>query len=192
MKSEELLQGYREMEALLEGHFVLRSGKHSARYLQSALFLSEPAWAARAGEALAALLEPERPDLVLSPATGGLIIGHETARALGLRSYFAERTNDRFELRRGFALRRGMRVAVVEDIITTGGSVRLVLETIARAGAECVAVGCLIDRSEGARFPVPFHSIATLSLPAYDEGSCPLCAAGKPIDAPGSRGLSAR
>ncbi|NNE09001.1 MAG: orotate phosphoribosyltransferase [Gemmatimonadetes bacterium] len=179
------------MKALLDGHFVLRSGKHSACYLQSALFLSDPVRAARAGEALAALLEPERPEIVLSPATGGLIIGHETARALGVRSLFAERKNDRFELRRGFALRRGMRVAVVEDIITTGGSVRLVLETVERAGAECVAVGCLIDRSEGARFPVPFHAIATLSLPVYEADACPLCRAGTPVDAPGSRGLSA-
>lgn len=191
MTSEELLQGYREMGALLEGHFALRSGKHSERYLQSALFLSEPAWAERAGAALAAKLHQEGPSLVLSPATGGLIIGHETARALGVRSFFAERKDDEFVLRRGFALERGMRVAIVEDIITTGGSVRLVLETIKSAGAEAVAIGCLIDRSDGARFPVPFRSIAQLSLPVYEQEACPLCRSGVPIDAPGSRGLSA-
>lgn len=192
MRGNELLRLYKESGALLEGHFLLRSGMHADRYLQSALLLSDPLLASRAGEALAGLLRQDDPEIVLAPALGGVIIGHETARALGVRSLFAERREDRFLLRRGFRLTPGAVVSVVEDVVTTGGSVRKVIEMVEEMNARVVSVGALVDRSEGrVRFPVPFRSIASLSLAIHSPERCPLCRSGLPISRPGSRGTDA-
>lgn len=190
MNKRELLSAYEEEGALLKGHFMLRSGMHSAEYLQSALFLARPERAEGAGRALAELLACENPDLVVSPATGGIVIGQDTARALGTRAYFAERTGENFKLRRGFRIKAGEKVVVVEDIVTTGGSVRLVLDMISESGGRPVAVGALIDRSDGrARFPVPFYSLAALNIQVWAAERCPLCRQGIPIRKPGSLGL---
>ena len=192
MLGNELIRLYEDSGALLEGHFLLRSGMHTDRYLQSALLLSDPQLAARAGEALAALLREDDPEIVIAPALGGVIVGHETARALGVRSLFAERREDRFLLRRGFRLTPGAVVSVVEDVVTTGGSVRKVIDMVEGMNARVVSVGALIDRSDGkVRFPVPFHSIASLSLAVHSPERCPLCRSGLPISRPGSRGTGA-
>ncbi|MBN1825602.1 MAG: orotate phosphoribosyltransferase [Candidatus Eisenbacteria bacterium] len=189
MRGEELLGLYEREGALLRGHFLLRSGKHAERYLQSALLLSRPPLAEKAGETLADLIREFGPRTILAPALGGIVIGHETARALGARAIFAERREDRFLLRRGFRLAPGEPVAVVEDVVTTGGSLRSVIDMAERLGAKVVAVAALVDRSEGrARIPVPFRPAATLELAVYDPASCPLCREGIPIDEPGSRG----
>lgn len=183
-----VLATFRASGALLEGHFRLSSGLHSPGYLQCALVLQHPAEAERLGRALAELLQSYGATVVLSPALGGLIIGHEVGRALGVRAIFAERQDGKLTLRRGFSLAPADRVVVIEDVVTTGGSTRETMDVAARAGATVVAAGAVIDRSGGAAsLGVPFHALATLALPAYPPESCPLCAAGQPVVKPGSR-----
>ena len=192
MKGSELIELYEKEGALLSGHFILRSGMHSDRYLQSAILLSKPSRAALAGEALAALLRRYEPEAILSPALGGMIIGHETARALGVPFLFAEQKEDRFLFRRGFSLRPGECVSIVEDVVTTGGSVIRVMEAAEEQGARVLSIGALVDRSDGkARFAVPFHPVAKLTLSTYAPERCPLCRQGLPLRKPGSRGTYA-
>ncbi len=177
-----------ESGALRRGHFLLSSGLHSPAYVQCALLLEVPARARRVGEELAALLAPFRPDSVLSPALGGLIVGHETAAALGVPFRFTERQGEAMALRRGFELAAGERVVVVEDVITTGRSTRETIAVAEARGARPVAVGAIIDRSGGRHgFPVPLVSLMTLDLPTYSSDACPLCRAGTPPEKPGSR-----
>jgi len=176
-----------ENAALLKGHFLLSSGLHSDRYLQSALILAHPAHAATLGKALAAKLGV-KPDLVVSPAMGGLIIGHEVARALGVRHYFTERADSAMTLRRGFSLKPGERVLVVEDVVTTGKSTKEVFTVVRAAGAEVVAAGSIVDRSEGrSDLGVPYAALWTASAPSWKPEDCPLCKAGAPFIKPGSR-----
>jgi orotate phosphoribosyltransferase len=186
--SEHILGLFRDSGALLEGHFLLSSGLHSSRYLQCALVLEDPARAERLGRALAALLAAQ-PTVVVSPALGGVIIGHEVARALGVRHIFTERdASGRAVLRRGFALRPGDRVVVVEDVVTTGLSTLEVIDVVRAAGAEVLAVAAIVDRSGSrAAFDMPFVSLAQLDVPAKQAESCELCAAGQPVVKPGSR-----
>lgn len=192
MTGSELLALYEREGALLKGHFQLRSGMHSERYLQSALLLSHPDHAGTASEAVADLLREDRPEAIVSPALGGMIVGHEVARALGVRFLFAERKEERFLLRRGFRLEPGEVVAIVEDVVTTGGSVRLVMEMIERLGGRVVSVGALVDRSEGrVRFGVPFRPAASLTVETFSPEKCPLCRRGIPLRKPGSRGTDA-
>jgi len=177
--------------ALLNGHFLLSSGLHSSGYLQCALVLESPARAELLGQELGFKLKAlgSRLDLVLNPALGGVIIGHEVARALGVRCLFTERdANGRAILRRGFSLRPGERVVVVEDVVTTGGSTKEVMEVARAAGAVVAAVASIVDRSGGsAPFDVPFVSLLRLNVPAYPPTHCPLCAEGTPAVKPGSR-----
>ncbi|HBL30647.1 MAG TPA: orotate phosphoribosyltransferase [Acidobacteria bacterium] len=175
--------------ALRRGHFLLSSGLHSEAYVQCALLLEDPARARRVGEELADLLRPFRPDSVLSPALGGVIIGHEVAAALGVPFRFSERKGEEMDLRRGFALRPGERVVIVEDVITTGRSTQETAALAARQGAEVVAIGSIIDRSGGkAPFEVPFCALLPLALAAFPAAECPACRAGAaPPDKPGSR-----
>jgi orotate phosphoribosyltransferase len=183
-----VLDLFRESGALLEGHFRLSSGLHSNGYLQSALVLQHPRHAETLGRALATLVGTHNPNVVLSPALGGIVIGHEVARALGVRALFAERQEGTLSLRRGFTLGPADRVVVIEDVVTTGGST---VETIGVAkahGAEVVGAGSIIDRSGGtSSLPVPYHALVTLSLPTWQEGECPLCKQGVPAIKPGSR-----
>lgn len=158
--------------------------------MQSALVLQNPQDAEALGRALASGVKEWRPDLVLSPALGGIIIGHEVARALGRRALFAERagTPPALNLRRGFTIHPGERVLVVEDVFTTGGSTRETMEVARAAGAIVVGAAALVDRSGGTvRFAVPHHTLVTISLPTYEQEQCPLCAQGIPIVKPGSR-----
>jgi orotate phosphoribosyltransferase len=188
MTRDELLDLFRRCSALLEGHFRLSSGLHSPGYLQCALVLQHPAHAEALGRALADRVRDLRPTAVLSPALGGLIIGHEVGRALGARAIFAEREDGALRLRRGFTLADAERVVVVEDVVTTGGSTRETIQVATAAGAQVVAAVSVVDRSGGrASLEVPLHSLLELSLPTYEPDACPLCAQGLPIAKPGSR-----
>ena len=189
MKQNEALDLYRRTGAYLEGHFLLSSGLHSSGYLQSALVLQNPADAAALGSGLAAQVSALKPTVVLSPALGGLIIGHEVARALGVRAIFAERAGaPALTLRRGFALAPDDRVLVVEDVFTTGKSTRETIAVARATGAEVVGAAAIVDRSGGALdFGVPVHALVRLDVPTYTPEQCPLCAKGLPVAKPGSR-----
>ncbi|HVN05003.1 MAG TPA: orotate phosphoribosyltransferase [Bryobacteraceae bacterium] len=187
-----ILDLFRSTGAYLNGHFRLTSGLHSPEYLQCALVLQHPRHAAELGGLLAEALRKLMPDpvsVVVSPALGGLIIGHEVARALGARFIFTERDeNKKMTLRRGFTVAHGESAFVVEDVVTTGGSTRDVVEVLRAAGAHPLAAGSIIDRSGGkADVGVPRVALATLQVVAYDPSECPLCAQGIPAVKPGSR-----
>ena len=186
---QSLTQRLEESGALRRGHFLLSSGLHSEAYVQCALLLEEPVRARQVGRELAELLRSFHPDSVLAPALGGIIIGHEVAAELGVPFRFAERKSEELGLRRGFSLRQGERVVVIEDVVTTG---RSTLETAALAtsrGARVVAIGAIIDRTAGRDpFDVPFRSLLQLDLPSHAPGDCPACRAGAlPAEKPGSR-----
>jgi orotate phosphoribosyltransferase len=186
--TEEILDRFRRVGALLEGHFRLTSGLHSPGYLQSALVLQHPREAEACGAAIAERVRHLGIDVVLSPALGGIVIGQEVGRALGVRAIFAERQDGALTLRRGFGLQPGERVLVVEDVVTTGGSTRETIDVARSAGAEVVAAASIIDRSGGQQnLDVPYHALATVALPTYQPESCPLCASGIPAVKPGSR-----
>lgn len=186
--SEELRRLLTTSGALQEGHFLLSSGRHTPRYVQCALLLEDPRQARRIGGWLAERLEPHGPDSILAPALGGLVIGHETASALDRPFRFTERRRGEMVFRRGFGLESRERVAVVEDVVTTGRSTMETVEIARGLGAEVVAVGSIIDRTGGdAPFPFPFHSLTRLEFPTYSPEECPLCAEGGTPIKPGSR-----
>ena len=186
--TDPILERFRAAGALLEGHFRLTSGLHSPGYLQCALVLQHPADAEACGRALAKQVRSLGATVVLSPALGGIVIGHETGRALGVRAIFAERQEKALTLRRGFTLEPGERVLVVEDVVTTGGSTRETIAVARTAGAEVVGAAAIIDRSGGQqRLDVPFRALASVALPTYEVDDCPMCARGEPIVKPGSR-----
>ena len=188
MIHDELLSLFRQSGALLEGHFRLTSGLHSPRYLQCALVLSHPANATALAQALAPQVAPLGATVVLSPALGGIVIGHEMGRALRVRAIFAERQDGRLTLRRGFTLGPEDRVLVVEDVVTTGGSTRETMEAAREAGATVVGAASIVDRSGGnTDLGVPYHALLPMAVPTYDPATCPLCAQGLPVVKPGSR-----
>ncbi len=190
--SEELLHLFQEREALLEGHFLLSSGLHSSRYLQCARVLMDPAIATSLGAALADRLQPllgdASPTVVVAPALGGVLVAHEVARRLGCRGLFTERHEGAMTLRRGFALEEDEPTVVVEDVITTGGSTREVIEAVRARGGRVLAAGSLVDRSGGAAdVGVPRSSLLELEVPTWSPEECPLCAGGSAPVKPGSR-----
>lgn len=188
MQAETVLDLFRQSGALLEGHFRLTSGLHSDRYLQSALVLQFPDLAERLGKAIAERTTHLQATAVLSPALGGIVIGHEVARALGIRALFAERLDGALTLRRGFSLSSTERVLLVEDVITTGGSTRETADVAAAAGATVIAAASIIDRgSDPGRLNLPLYSLVQLQVSAYQPQSCPLCARDVPVVKPGSR-----
>lgn len=179
---------FRRTGALLEGHFLLSSGLHSPGYMQCALVLQHPADAEACGRAIAEQVKALGIQTVLSPALGGIVIGQEVGRALGVRAIFAERVNGALTLRRGFSLSPGERVLVVEDVVTTGGSTRETIDVATACGAVTVGAASIIDRSGGnPGLSVPYHALATVALPTYQPEACPLCAAGSTAIKPGSR-----
>jgi orotate phosphoribosyltransferase len=183
-----ILDLFRRVGALLEGHFRLTSGLHSPGYLQCALVLQHPREAETCGAAIAERVAPLGVQTVLSPALGGIVIGQEVARALGVRAIFAERQDGALALRRGFSLSRGERVLVVEDVVTTGGSTRETIAVARAAGATVIGAAAIIDRSGGEQgLDVPFHALATVTFPTYQQDACPMCASGQPVVKPGSR-----
>jgi orotate phosphoribosyltransferase len=188
------IDAFHETGAYLRGHFRLTSGLHSPEYLQCAKVLQHPVHAERMGRDLASALQTLEPtrkiDVVVSPAMGGLIIGHEVARALGVRHIFTERdaASGKMTLRRGFAVNPGETAVVIEDVVTTGGSSREVIDLLLAEGAQVFGAGSIIDRSGGkADIGVPRVALETLQAVTYDPDSCPLCAAGAPVVKPGSR-----
>jgi orotate phosphoribosyltransferase len=186
--ADAVLDRFRRVGAFLEGHFRLTSGLHSPGYLQSALVLQHPAEAEACGEAIAERVRGLGAQVVLSPALGGIVIGQEVGRALGVRAIFAERQDGKLTLRRGFNLASGEKVLVVEDVVTTGGSTRETIDVARAAGAIVVAAASIIDRSGGQQgLDVPYHALVPISLPTYQPASCPLCAQGIPVVKPGSR-----
>ncbi|WP_267394741.1 MULTISPECIES: orotate phosphoribosyltransferase [unclassified Sphingomonas] len=191
MTDDDVLAEFRAADALLEGHFILSSGLRSPRYLQCARVLMDPARGARLAAALAAKLPAElkaRISAVVSPAMGGVIAGHEMARALGVEAMFLERPDGIFELRRGFRLQPGQQVLMMEDVVTTGLSSREAIAAIARAGGETVAAAALIDRSGGsADLGVPFFPLIELEVPTYQLDALPPELAAIPAIKPGSR-----
>ncbi len=188
LDSSAVLDLFRHSGALLDGHFKLSSGLHSTGYLQCALVLQHPSQAETLGRALAEALRGLDATVVLSPAMGGLIIGHEVGRALGVRAIFSERQEGKMTLRRGFSLATSDRVVVIEDVVTTGLSTRETIAVVTGTGATVVGAGAIIDRSGGtADLGVPFRALARLDVPTYQPDACPLCAAGQPVTKPGSR-----
>ena len=193
MKAEDVIRQFRQTGALLEGHFILSSGLHSSVYLQCAVALQLPGAAAEFGAAIAEQFRGREIHTVASPAIGGIVIGYEVARQLGARFIWTEREAGRMTLRRGFSVRKGEHVLVVEDVITTGGSSRETIVALRKAGAEVMGATSIIDRSGGkADVGVPRVSLATLDVPAVDPAVCELCKRGELATKPGSRKIDSR
>ena len=187
MTGPEILSLFEKSGALLKGHFLLSSGLHSPQYMQCALLLAHPDRAQSLGSALAKL-SPEKPDLIVSPAMGGLIIGQEVARAFGVRHYFTERDNGVMTMRRGFSVSEGEKIVVIEDVVTTGKSSQEVIDLLEARGAKVTRVMSVVDRSGGeTKLKVPRHSLLQLSIPSHKPEECPLCKQGLPAIKPGSR-----
>lgn len=188
MTETEVLSLFRRSGALLDGHFRLTSGLHSPGYLQCALVLQHPRDAEALGAALGSRVGSLGAQAVLSPALGGIVIGQEVGRALGVRAIFAERQDAALTLRRGFTLEPGEKVLVVEDVVTTGGSTRETMDVARAAGAVVVGACAIVDRSGGRQnLAVPFHALLPMDVKTYAPEACPLCAQGLPVVKPGSR-----
>jgi orotate phosphoribosyltransferase len=192
VKEDELLDTMRTKGALLTGHFLLSSGRHSDTFVQKFRLLEDPEATRHAGEMLAEKF-PEGFDVVAAPAIGAVILGFVTALAANARSIFSERIGGHMTFRRGFGLSRGERVLVVEDVITTGGSAREVVDLVMAAGGNAVGVGALIDRNDPAKGPLgaPLRALISLDVRSWDARDCPLCEQGVPLTDPGSRRLQA-
>ena len=192
MTPEDILGVFRDTQALLQGHFELRSGLHSDQYFQCAMVLQHPRIAERlcialAGRMRQALGEAWKPAGVIAPAMGGLFVGHEIAKALNTKSYFAEKENNKLVLRRGFRIAPGEVFVVAEDVITRGGRVQETIDIVEKAGGKVGAIAVLVDRSGGkARFPYPTFSLLQMEPVTYEPAACPLCARGVPAVHPGS------
>lgn len=192
MTREEIEVILEKAEVLLNGHFILTSGRHSNQYMQCAKISQYPEYNKLVAECLVEKFQDKKIDVVIAPAVGGIVFGYEVARQLNVKNLFAERENGKMTLRRGFEIQKGQKVLVVEDVVTTGGSVKEVIEVVREHGGDVLGVGVLVDRSQGkASFDVPFKSVYEANVVAYDALDCPLCKEGstKAIK-PGSRGLN--
>jgi orotate phosphoribosyltransferase len=189
MTQDDVLKIFKDNNALLEGHFKLSSGLHSGQYLQCALLLQYPDMAARLCAGLAKEFKNKKVTAVIGPALGGVVVSYEVARSLGARSLFAERdAAGAMVLRRGFSIDKSDSVLLVEDVVTTGGSLLELVDIVKASGARLVGVAVLIDRSAGsASFGVPFTALAKIDIKAYSESDCPFCKQGVPIVKPGSK-----
>ncbi len=190
MTESEVLNALEEAGAILRGHFQLTSGRHSDTYVQCARVLEDPVLTTRLAASAAARLTGRTVDIVAAPAVGGIIIGFAVAQALGVKFIFSERVEGRMQFRRSFEVPSGARVLIVEDVVTTGGSVAEVAELVADAGGEVVAVVSLIDRGGDKAFAHEFVPLLRLEVESWDPSECGHCAAGVPLDSPGSRRLS--
>ncbi|MEW6621927.1 MAG: orotate phosphoribosyltransferase [Bacillota bacterium] len=185
---EEIIEILERTNSLKTGHFILSSGLHSSRYVQCALVLSYPWEAEKLCRDLAEKFSGMDIDIVVGPALGGVVVAYELARALNVQGIFSERQDGKMALRRGFEIKAGQKVLVVEDVVTTGGSAKEVIELVKEAGGEVAAVASIIDRSGGqADFGVPFKSLLELDIPTYKPEVCPLCKEGSLAEKPGSR-----
>lgn len=189
MQEKELLDLMSELGALHRGHFLLSSGLHSDTYFQCARILQFPDLARQLGAAIAQRHQDSTYDLVVSPALGGILIGHEVARALGRRFVFTERQDGKMTLRRGFVVEQGERVLVVEDVVTRGTSVREVVQAVETSGGIVTGLGAIVDRTGGdADLPLPLLALARVTVSTFAPEACPLCRQGSPVVKPGSRG----
>jgi len=188
MTEKEVLDIFESKNALLKGHFRLSSGLHSEKYLQCALVLQYPDVAGNLAKALAARFPKVKIDVVVGPALGGITLAYEVARAIGARGIFTERRDGKMTLRRGFSIKNGEKALVVEDVVTTGGSTKEVIEVIKASGGIVVGVGSIIDRSsDKIGFGARFEALAKIEIETFDEANCPLCKKNIPIVKPGSR-----
>lgn len=188
MDKEEAIEIFKKTGALLQGHFRLTSGLHSPQYFQCARVLQHPIYAEYFCREIAAYFRPLKIDVVVSPAIGGIVVGQEVARLLGCRAIFAERENDKMTLRRGFEISSGEKILAVEDVVTTGGSVKEVIRLCRDRVADILGAAFIVDRSGGkAVFDVPFYSVFQMDVAAYKPDECPLCKKGEPVVKPGSR-----
>lgn len=189
MQEKEYIKIFEDCKALLNGHFLLRSGLHSDRFFQAALVLQYPKYAKIICSELAAKLElPQKPDAVISPALGGLIVGHEIAAALGVKAIFAEKENDNLVLRRGFSIEKGQNIVVAEDVVTKGGRSQQTIDLVRSYGGNPLCLAVLVDRSGGtASFDIPFKSLIKLNLQTWQPSDCPLCKKAIPVVKPGSK-----
>lgn len=188
MTEKEVLGLFEKHGALLKGHFRLSSGLHSERYLQCALILQHPDIAAKLADALKGKFKSGRPDLVVGPALGGITLAYEVARSFGVRALFTERQDGKMVLRRGFSIKEGEKALVVEDVVTTGGSTKEVIDLVGSYAGKVIGVGAIVDRSAGkAGFSAPFKALAGIDIETFEESSCPLCRKNIPITKPGSR-----
>lgn len=191
LSKERIIEIFKETGVMLTGHFQLTSGRHSDHYMQCAQLFQYPEYSEMMCAELAEYFHNEKIDLVAGPAVGGIIIAYETARALKVRNIFAERQNGVMTFRRGFAVQPGERVLVTEDVVTTGGSVREVIELVRAAGGEVVGVGSIVDRSNGqVDFGVPFKAVLSMEVLSWEPEDCPLCKQGSVAVKPGSRNLN--
>lgn len=188
MDREEIIDIMRQTGVMLEGHFLLTSGRHSDKYMQCAKLFQYPDISEKFSKELAARFK--NVDLVAGPAIGGIILAYEVARQMRVPDIFAERENGQMTLRRGFSIPEGANVLVVEDVVTTGGSVKEVVELVRRHGAKVAGVGSIVDRSNGAvDFGVPFEAVLSMEVVSYEPEDCPLCKQGIPAIKPGSRNI---
>ena len=191
MTKEEILAIFRETGVMLEGHFLLTSGRHSDKYMQCARLFQFPDIAERFAKELAGKFSGV--DLVAGPAIGGIILAYEVSRQLGVKNIFAERDNGQMTLRRGFEIPMGARVLVVEDVVTTGGSVKEVIALVQQMGGEIAGVGSIVDRSDGkVDFGVPFAAVLSMEVKSWEADKCPLCKEGWPLVKPGSRNMNVK
>lgn len=188
MTEKEILKLFDKYEALLEGHFRLSSGLHSGKYLQAALVLQHPEISEKLSKELVKKFSKEKIDVVIGPALGGITLAYEVARALGVRGLFTERHEGRMVLRRGFSIKPNEKALVVEDVVTTGGSTKEVIEVVKNSGGKVIGVGAIIDRSDqGINFGAPFEYLAKVKIETFEEPNCPLCKSKTPLTKPGSR-----
>ncbi|MCG6958962.1 orotate phosphoribosyltransferase [bacterium BMS3Abin03] len=187
MTHEEILQVLKDSGALLEGHFILTSGLHSGQYIEKFRILEQPRYTEMLCKEIAGMYKNDKITAVAGPMTGGIIISYETARQLGVKSIFTERVEGKMKFRRGFTLSPSDNVLIVEDIITTGGSVKGVIEAVKSCGAKIAGLSCLVDRSNGeAKFDVPFNPLLVMNVVNYEPDECPLCKSGSVPVKPGS------
>ena len=189
--SDNSLNILKKSSALLYGHFLLTSGLHSNRYFQCALVLQHPRYAEHLAKMLAGKFKGKKPDVVVSPAIGGIVLGQELGRVLGIRAIFAEREEGKLTLRRGFDIKKSEKAIIVEDVLTTGGSVREIVKIVTKKGADLVGIGCIVNRSSRPlKFKVPVRHVLKMKVNNYDPQECPLCKKGIPVVKPGSRKFS--
>ena len=190
MTQEEILQIFKDAGALLEGHFILSSGLHSPHYIEKFRVLEQPKFTEILCKEIAARFINEKITVVAGPMTGGIILAYETGKQLGAKAIFTERVDGKMKFRRGFIISPRDRVLIVEDVITTGRSVKEVLEEVKATGAHVVGIGCLVDRSNGKiSFEVPVKALLTLDVTSYSPDICPLCKSGSTAVKPGSKGI---
>ena len=190
MTSSEIIGMLKEAEVLLEGHFLLTSGRHSDRYMQCAKIFQNAKYSVPLCAELAEKYKDDNIEVVIGPAIGAMQMAYEVGKQLGVKNIFAERENGKMTLRRGFTIDKGQRVLIVEDVVTTGGSVREVMELVKECGGEIVGIGSIVDRTGGKiDFGVPYKSAFSMDITSYEPDECPICKTGKPLVKPGSRGV---